>query len=347
MASSLAVLALAALTNQVIAFPALVARQDPNPYQPNPEGSIRAPCPGINTLANHGFINRNGQGITSQMLQQGFLDAFNMGFDATQAGADNTINLCSSVTGTTCTEYNLDILNTPHQIEHDGSMTRNDFQMYWSDDVDNHTFNQTVWSESLYFYNGAEHTNIQIENTARTGRFQEAMLQDAPGWFMENDGGSTTEHAFMLSTMNDPTVSTDPNNPQARLDWIDHWFVNEQLPTDLGWAKPTTSIPNAQITSLANAVGSSPAVTQAPTKRDIAPELLPQVANPAQKSQVQQAAASATAAVGKAPSLPNAYADVLTPGQWQSNADTAKTYVNAVQAKFNSLFTGILGLLRR
>lgn len=32
----------------------------------------------MSTLANHGFINRDGRNITAQALQQGFLDAFGM-----------------------------------------------------------------------------------------------------------------------------------------------------------------------------------------------------------------------------------------------------------------------------
>ena len=78
----------------------------------------RAPCPGLNTLANHGFINRNGRGISVQQMQTGFLNAF--GFDpaTTAAGGQNAVNLCSTQTGRTCTTFDLDMLNEPHQIEH-------------------------------------------------------------------------------------------------------------------------------------------------------------------------------------------------------------------------------------
>lgn len=39
---------------------------------------MRAPCPGLNTLANHGFIPHDGRNITSEIVQKGFKDAMNI-----------------------------------------------------------------------------------------------------------------------------------------------------------------------------------------------------------------------------------------------------------------------------
>ena len=38
----------------------------------------RGPCPGLNTLANHGYLPRDGKGITLQILKDGMLDGFNI-----------------------------------------------------------------------------------------------------------------------------------------------------------------------------------------------------------------------------------------------------------------------------
>jgi hypothetical protein len=38
----------------------------------------RGPCPGLNTLANHGYLPRNGRGITLQILKDAMLDGFNI-----------------------------------------------------------------------------------------------------------------------------------------------------------------------------------------------------------------------------------------------------------------------------
>lgn len=38
----------------------------------------RGPCPGLNTLANHGYLPRNGKAITLSILEDGMLDGFNI-----------------------------------------------------------------------------------------------------------------------------------------------------------------------------------------------------------------------------------------------------------------------------
>jgi hypothetical protein len=51
-----------------------------NLYMPPGDGEQRSPCPAINMLANHGFVNRNGQDIPAQDLAQSLEDVF--GFSA-------------------------------------------------------------------------------------------------------------------------------------------------------------------------------------------------------------------------------------------------------------------------
>lgn len=45
--------------------------------------TVRGPCPMMNTLANHGFIPRNGGNITKQNAVKGLADGLN--FDAALA----------------------------------------------------------------------------------------------------------------------------------------------------------------------------------------------------------------------------------------------------------------------
>ena len=145
-----------------------------------------------------------------------------MGTDATAAGATNAINLCSTLTGTTCTTFDLDQLDTPHQIEHDASLTRLDRNMSNNLNADNYDFNQGIWDQTRAIWGDVTHVNVNMANSARLSRITEAKQQDAPGWFLENEGGSLTEHGFYLTTMNDNLANV--NDPQARLDWMDHWF---------------------------------------------------------------------------------------------------------------------------
>lgn len=94
------ILALAALAIESAAFPGIAAKlaeRDDRAWIAPTSDAVRSPCPGTNTLANHGFINRNGKGITREAFQQGFLDAFGLSFPVTAAGARNALNLVRSM----------------------------------------------------------------------------------------------------------------------------------------------------------------------------------------------------------------------------------------------------------
>ena len=97
-------------------------------------------------------------------------------------GAAVALSICSAATNTTCTAFDLNHLNQPHSFEHDGSLTRDDFEMSFNLTADNHDFNATIWNMTKAFYGNATHININLANVARTGRIAQSKVQDAPGW---------------------------------------------------------------------------------------------------------------------------------------------------------------------
>ena len=101
------------------------------------------------TYSFQGFINRNGRGISAKAYLQGFADAFNFGANISIPVLNNTFKLCKITNGRRCKRINLDILNIPHGIEHDGSMSRNDKKRIDNPDANNQAFNQTIWDMSL------------------------------------------------------------------------------------------------------------------------------------------------------------------------------------------------------
>lgn len=147
-----------------------------------------------------GFINRNGSNITPKAYANGFLNAFNMEPSIFAKVLANAFALCSNVTGTNCTTLDLDVLKTPHRIEHDGSMSRDDAEMLFSANADNNDFNQTIWDSTLAIMGNASHIDTQLANTVRLRRFEEAEVADMPGWFIENDSTTLVEHAFVLTS---------------------------------------------------------------------------------------------------------------------------------------------------
>ncbi|KAL9054106.1 MAG: hypothetical protein Q9162_004363 [Coniocarpon cinnabarinum] len=309
------------------AVPDLKQRQDPNPWVARAPDGVRAPCPGMNTLANHGYINRNGMGISAQNVIDGFQAAFNMDPSVTTPGANNAINLCSSITGTTCQTFDLWMLDTTHAIEHDGSLTRSDRNETWN--VNGNNYDSRI-----------ARNNIQMQD-------------DTPGWFLQNDGGALTEHGFYLSTMNDQTVSPgqDINNPQARVDWIVHWWQQEELPTALGWVRPTQVISSDYVNGLGAAVSAAPTAPPAPgaittepgaiataDKRSIG--LASVYAEPTGAARVANAASQASASAGPQPSVANAYQVEKSPEEWTQQIDEVSSYVS----KFENALAGLLDL---
>uniref|UniRef100_K3WD30 Heme haloperoxidase family profile domain-containing protein n=1 Tax=Globisporangium ultimum (strain ATCC 200006 / CBS 805.95 / DAOM BR144) TaxID=431595 RepID=K3WD30_GLOUD len=75
----------------------------------------RSPCPALNTLANHGYIPRNGQSVTRADLKAGIMNVYNIGVGVADI-------LVSQVPET----LSLDYLGTHNLIEHDASLVHYD-----------------------------------------------------------------------------------------------------------------------------------------------------------------------------------------------------------------------------
>ncbi|KAG6580161.1 chloroperoxidase [Phytophthora cinnamomi] len=82
---------------------------DPAPFR-------RSPCPGLNTLANHGYLPRDGKNITVKMALAAIQDKFNIAEDL--AGVIRTL---------TPAQFDLNDLSKHNDpIEHDASLARSD-----------------------------------------------------------------------------------------------------------------------------------------------------------------------------------------------------------------------------
>lgn len=141
-----------------------------------------------------------------------------------------------------------------------------------------------------------------------------------------------------------------------------------QLPTPLGWHKPTSPVTHAQIASLAAAIQNAPTVTaavgtspflarrglEAPIAQpqpsynlELNPRAAPALANVPVASipnydapEIAHAKARARMIVGAPPALPNPYTEVLSAGQWDALAATVGNYT----AKFQGAVASTLGM---
>ncbi|EEB97652.1 hypothetical protein MPER_02989, partial [Moniliophthora perniciosa FA553] len=69
---------LSASLSLVLAAVATVTASDDHSWQAPGPNDLRSPCPGLNTLANHGFLPRNGSNITIPAVLEAGLEGFNV-----------------------------------------------------------------------------------------------------------------------------------------------------------------------------------------------------------------------------------------------------------------------------
>ncbi|CCG82228.1 Putative uncharacterized protein [Taphrina deformans PYCC 5710] len=182
---------------------------------------------GLNSLANHGILPRNGKGLTLPLLNAALLEGYNVGNDfSTTIGGVGLLSSPNPLAGS----FDLDNLDLHNLIEHDSSLSRDDY--YFGD---NHSFNNGKWQEVLAFVKGGENFNITSAAKAKYHRLQEQTalnptLTYTPLQFILSYG----ETSLYLSVMGDPITGVAP------VSYVRSFFEQERLPYELGWTKPAT-----------------------------------------------------------------------------------------------------------
>ncbi|KAF2200873.1 Cloroperoxidase [Delitschia confertaspora ATCC 74209] len=130
---------------------------DAHRFIPPTDKDIRGPCPGLNALANHGFIARDGVTNLHELVDAA-QNVFNMGWDLAvfisaftiylADGDPITTKLSIGCDATTRTSWNPSItgsepgLDGHNKFESDASLTRND---YFTANGDNFSLNTTLF----------------------------------------------------------------------------------------------------------------------------------------------------------------------------------------------------------
>lgn len=199
----------------------------------------------VNTLANHGYLPRDGLNVSLDILVQAFSDAVNLDESATLLVGDKALD--TSTTGNNST-FNLDDLDTHdsmfpliqcpgpvliswsisvsvplthHEtvvLEHDGSLSRND--IYFGD---NHSFNETIWN-SVAAYFTEDTIDVATAAKARKARLEVAEAVN-PEYELsaELTVFSLIESSLYLSVFSNGTSGS------AVTEWVDVMF-RESLP---------------------------------------------------------------------------------------------------------------------
>jgi hypothetical protein len=193
----------------------------PGPYD------VRAPCPMLNTLANHGFLPHDGHDITREETENALFEALNVNKTLASALFDFALTTNPEANATT---FSLNDLGNHNILEHDASLSRSD--AYYGNVL---TFNQSVFDET-YSYWTDETVTLQMAANARIARIKTSMATN-PTYAMSDLANAFTlgESAAYVVVFGDKTTATVPRA------WVKWLFQHEQLPQHLGWKRPAVS----------------------------------------------------------------------------------------------------------
>jgi hypothetical protein len=194
-------------------------------YRSPGPNDIRGPCPGLNALANHGFLHRDGRRITAWEINEAMRTAFGFGHSL------NYFQMFgASIRGVERFHEGLgwgidslaDLTNSHNELEHDSSFTRDDY--YFNKDVA--TINQTLVNQFLSFSSdGKVLTRMDIAR-ARKARIDDSVARN-PQVNHEKKlmDGMFRENSLIQLLLGEP----------VRVDYARIFLSQDKLPYELGW----------------------------------------------------------------------------------------------------------------
>ncbi|KAJ7586840.1 Chloroperoxidase [Mycena floridula] len=162
---------------------------------------LRSPCPALNTLANHGFLPRDGRNLTPDIVIQASQDGFNVAPELLFLAGRQGLT-----TGTTLETFTLDDIKLHNNIEHDASLSRGDFAL-----GDNLNFNETIYQTLANSNPG-----VDFFNATSAGQVQKQRLAESQATNPNNINTSkefaarTGQSGLYLSVFGDPITGVAP-----------------------------------------------------------------------------------------------------------------------------------------
>ncbi|TKX25855.1 sterigmatocystin biosynthesis peroxidase-like protein 1 [Elsinoe australis] len=218
--------------------PELVARQSTGGSiegwaRPGPNDA-RGPCPGMNTLANHGYLPRDGRKITLARLTAAMKEGYNINSGDARLLFSQAVRTNPAYPRSRDT-FDLDTLGREGVLEHDISLSRSD--RFFANPL---PFNATVWAETFSYFKTDMITVEQLAQ-ARQARYATSIKTNPQHKLSAlGSGFSWGECASFFEIMADGTTGTVDKK------YIDYWFRNERLPTEIGWKRRTTEMQGSE-----------------------------------------------------------------------------------------------------
>ncbi|KAJ7714323.1 Cloroperoxidase [Mycena maculata] len=200
---------------------------------------VRSPCPGLNTLANHGYISRTGINLTVTQILDAAVAGFNVGPDAIIQAAKFGL-----LSGNAFETLDLDALRLHNLIEHDASISRQDFAI-----GDNLHFNETIFSTLANANPG-----VDYYDPTSAGQVQHARLANSVAI---NPNVTNTMKEFLLRSRESSlylSIFGNISTGVAPKEFVQIFFREERLPTAEGWKRSTTQITSETMDDMFNTI---------------------------------------------------------------------------------------------
>ncbi|KAF5361316.1 hypothetical protein D9758_010258 [Tetrapyrgos nigripes] len=201
---------------------------DDHGFQAPGPNDARGPCPGLNTLANHGYLPRDGTNITIPIVLQAVLDGFNVGPDVVILAAKGAL-----IAAETSDFFNLEEIALHETFEHDISLSREDFNV--DPNNDNIHFNETVFTTlansnpGVDYYNATSAGFVQKDRQAIQNAVNPQLINNVKGFKIR-----TRESSLYIAVMGNITDGVATRAPK---NYVQILFREERLPIAEGWKK--------------------------------------------------------------------------------------------------------------
>ncbi|KAL2258398.1 hypothetical protein VTK26DRAFT_8312 [Humicola hyalothermophila] len=192
-------------------------------YPPGPY-DVRAPCPMLNTLANHGFLPHDGKNIDRKTTEDALFEALHINRTLASFLFDFAITTNPNPNATT---FSLNDLGNHNILEHDASLSRPD--AFHGNVL---AFNQTVFDETKSHWTD-ETITMQMAANARLARIRTSQATN-PHYTLSELGSSFSlgESAAYVVVLGDKATGT------VNRTWVEWFFEHERLPLHYGWQRP-------------------------------------------------------------------------------------------------------------
>ncbi|RYP65438.1 hypothetical protein DL771_008310 [Monosporascus sp. 5C6A] len=227
--------------------------RDTHDWHPPVYGDVRGPCPMLNSLANHGYLPRNGKDITENRTIEALGTALNIDSELAQFLFEAAVTTNPTPNATT---YSLSDLVRHNILEHDASLSRVDY--YFGNPQ---PFNQTVFDQTRSYWTDPI-INVQQAANALWARMETSNATN-PNFTLSELGESFSygESAGYIIVLGNKTTGTVPR------DWVEYLFENERLPLEVGWTRRTDTITMDDLLDMLGQVYAAAPNNQGATKR--------------------------------------------------------------------------------